>query len=609
MFSKEDIKAALINGNKRGFKLFPEAHDKSIMDKLGNLPQAKVAIASIKAYTNSIFGQDSAKISFSMFKEFEKTGNRLIFENAYFERRKQLFSLVISYILEQDKKYIPAIEQKLWEWCDLYSWELPAHYTMTRSNIHEEKAEPDKTVALFSAETGFFFSEILSVIGGELDEFLVDRLKKEICRRVIEPYKGSCYWWETAKMNWSSVCAGSVGVAALYLIEDVEELSLILERVLKSMEAFIEAFDKDGLITEGLAYWSYGFSFYVYFAELLSERTAGEISLLHKSEKIKKIAQLPQILQFPSGDFVNFSDSGSGKWWGDSGLFSKLQKTLNVEGYNYTNGFDVYSDHTFRWAIMSRKLFWSGILEQSNNNQINTGSTYFSESQWLVDRREVNGNFVAFAAKGGNNDEPHNHNDLGHFILHYIGEDLFVDIGSPEYLKEYFRDETRYDFLAASSVGHSVPLINNCAQNYGKEHYAECVEYKELDARIHFVLDLKNAYSCVNLIQYKRKFIWDYKALELEINDVFEFDKAGNEIKEVFITKVKPECVEDGKLEIHMGYSTVEILFERGLECIIEECTYNNHSGLKSVIYRTMFVEKVNESKNCMFKIKLEKLK
>jgi len=601
----EDIKAALINGNINSFKLFKEAHDSSIIADLINSVDGKTMIAQIKSYTNNITQETSPNISFNMFKEFENTGNRLIFESAYFKRRKQLFSLVITYILEKNKKYIPLIEDRLWEWCDLYSWELPAHYSMKTPNINKEKEEPDKTVALFAAETAFFFAEILSIIGEDLDAFLVYRLKKEIFRRVINPYKINNYFWETAKMNWSSVCAGSVGAAAIYLIDDVDELALILERVLKSMDAFIEAFDKDGLITEGLGYWSYGFSFYVHFSELLKERTAGKISLLSESDKIKKIAQIPQILQYPTGDFVSFSDSVSGKWWGDCGLFSKLQETLGIEGYNYANSLDIYSDNTYRWASMIRKLLWSTPSKEPSCKSIKTGNFYFSESQWLIDRRNINGRFTAFAAKGGNNDEPHNHNDLGNFILNHMGEDIFVDIGCPEYVKEYFIGETRYDFLAASSLGHSVPLINNNAQSFGKDYYAQILKYQELDSKTYYALDLKNAYHCEELIRYEREFIWNHENLELEIKDKFRFSKDNNEIKEVFISRIKPQIIENGKLIISNNNFRAELLYDDKLECIIEECLYNDHSGKESLVYRTMFIENVDKSKDYTFKIKL----
>lgn len=605
MYALEDIKEAIEYGNEKGYILFPEIRDKN---KLEAVKANYEGLEELNNYVDKVLAETSPKITFEMYKLFEKTGDRLTFENAYFERRKQIFSAVLAYILNRNKKYLPYIEEKLWEWCGLYSWELPAHFRMSGSKKENER-EPEETVALFSAETAFFFAEILSIIGKEIDEFLVYRLKKEIFRRIINPYKSTSYWWENAKMNWSSVCAGSVGAAAIYMIEDTEELSLIIHRVLKSMGAFIEAFDKDGLITEGLSYWSYGFSFYVYFAELLKERTAGKIDLLNSNSKIKKIAELPQILQFPSGNFVNFSDSGRGKWSGDSGLFGRLEERLGVHGYNYENSLNINNDHTARWAMMVRRLLWSSFKDGTESNSIKTGSFYFDESQWLVDRRvTVQGNFTAFAAKGGNNDEPHNHNDLGHFILHYNGEDIFTDIGSPEYVKEYFREETRYDFLAASSLGHSVPVINGKPQSFGKEHYADLIGYEEAESETRFALDLKKAYSCEELNSYKREFSWNYINLELIIKDSFQFSKTKNQVEEAFITAVKPELAQAGKVIIAAKNASAELFYDKKLQCTVEQCFYNNHKGERSYIYKIIFTAKIDKLEEYTFKIKINSI-
>jgi hypothetical protein len=588
MYSIYYIVNTLDNGHKNGYELFPEIKNKAIKDKISRGEVTRKMVEEIKEYAAIAVSQTSPPITFAMFKEFEKSGNRLVFENAYFERRKQLFSLVLAYILEENDKYIPVIEEKLWEWCELYSWELNAHFQMSVNALKNSSSEPDKTVALFAAESGFFFAEILSAIGHKLDDFLIYRLKKEIIRRVIKPYKEGKFWWEDAKMNWSAVCAGSVGAAAIYLIEDNEELAVIIERVLKSMDAFIGAFDDDGLITEGLDYWNYGFSFYVYFAELLRERTAGHISLLQLNEKIKKIAELPQILQFPSKDFVNFSDASSEKWNGDYGLFSRLEKALNIKGYNYPDENYILKDHTFRWAIMSRKLFWSFENERNQRLIVKTGMFLFKESQWIADRRlDDCNNFIAFAAKGGHNDEPHNHNDLGHFILNYNEDRLFVDLGAPEYVKQYFNKETRYDFLAASSLGHSVPVINNCLQDAGAAHHTSLLKCEEVDGKTYFKLNLKEAYDCKDLINYDREFIWDYKTLKLHIRDYFSFDKHDNEVKEVFITKIKPEQMEDGKVLIETENCLTQLSFDTTFKCNIEECCFNDHSGKAAVAYRT----------------------
>jgi hypothetical protein len=604
MYSLFDIKQALQYGSENKYVLFPETRDKSILEAIKDNGKQRTQLEDIKINAALAMGEASPIINFRIFKEFEITGNRLIFEKAYFKRRKQLFSLVLAYILERNEQYKSAIEEKLWEWCDLYSWELPAHFRMKQKAEDNSFEDADKTVALFAAESAFFFAEILSLIGDDLDEFIGYRLKQEIFRRVINPFKHSNYWWETAEMNWASVCAGSVGCAAMYLIEDIEELSLIVQRVINALEYYLNSFDKDGVTAEGLSYWSYGFSFYVFFAELLKERTCGKINLLNTLEKIKSIARLPQILQFPSGDFVNFSDSGSGRWQGEGGLFAKLERELNITGYNYENSTGIYADDTFRWAVMARKLFWYYDKDEKTTD-ILQGSFCFDESQWLVDRRCIEGVFSAFAAKGGHNDEPHNHNDLGHFLLHYNNENFFIDLGSPEYVKEYFNNATRYDFLAAASLGHSVPLINGKEQSFGKAYCTEVIKYDSTEHNTLFELDLTKAYNCPELVGFRREFNWNFNLLELSIKDSFEFNKDNNLIEEVFVTEFKPEQIRRGNVKIYGEKSSAELLYPEEFECTIEECKFNDHSGKERVIYRTSITAKVTGMVQCDMRIKL----
>lgn len=606
MYSTSCLRKALYSGRTNEYKLFKEVRNKELIERIKKNPITYEMSKELKAYALTAMTEESPAITFSMLKEFERSGNRLIFENAYFKRRKQLFSLVITYILENDEKYIKPIEEKLWEWCELYTWELSAHVPLTVERIKASNVGPDETVALFSAETAFFFAEILSIIGDKLDELVTYRLKKEIFRRVINPYKNNTFSWEGANMNWASVCAGSIGAAAIYLIEDDNELTALLHRVLGSMESFLEGIGEDGLVTEGLGYWHYGFSFYVYFAELLKERTAGAISLLHCRDKIKKIAELPTYLQYPSELFVNFSDSISGKWKGDYGLFAKLEEELKVEGYKYPESGDIFGDHCFRWAAMIRKLFWGVNAKENVNKPINTGMFYFDEAQWLIDRREINNKkFVSFAAKGGNNDEPHNHNDLGNFILHYEGNDIFAELGAPEYVRDYFREDKRYDFLAASSLGHSVPVINSGVQKPGRDHYAKTLRSEEKDSIVYYKLELQEAYDCEELTRFEREFVWNYRDGELIIKDEFEFNKTDNEIKEVLIMGFEPKLIERGKALVQTETFDLEITFDEEFDYIVEKCNYRNHHGKESEIYRSFVVSK-NAEKNVAINLKIK---
>lgn len=92
------------------------------------------------------------------------------------------------------------------------------------------------TIDLFAAETAFALSEILELTKSFLEPQLQNRIVHEIYRRVLWPYMKQSYHWETATHNWAAVSAGSIGAVALHLFTDLGELSLVLRKVLRTLE-------------------------------------------------------------------------------------------------------------------------------------------------------------------------------------------------------------------------------------------------------------------------------------------------------------------------------------------------------------------------------------
>ncbi|MFJ2374236.1 hypothetical protein ACIOZL_15690 [Streptomyces sp. NPDC087769] len=88
--------------------------------------------------------------------------------------------------------------------------------------------------------------------------------------------------------------------------------------------------------------------------------------------------------------------------------------------------------------------------------------------------REVHRQRVGTRAhlKGGHNEELHNHNDLGSFVVAVDGEPLLAELGAGFYNGQYFGPD-RYDILCTGSQGHSVPLLNGTVQRASREAAAE----------------------------------------------------------------------------------------------------------------------------------------
>lgn len=64
----------------------------------------------------------------------------------------------------------------------------------------------------------------------------------------------NAFAFETTANNWSAVCAGAVGIAAMYLIPGSRTLAPVLKRCMDAMEVYLSGFTADGACTEGLGY-------------------------------------------------------------------------------------------------------------------------------------------------------------------------------------------------------------------------------------------------------------------------------------------------------------------------------------------------------------------
>ena len=422
------------------------------------------------------------RLTEELFSQFEKTGNRLQYEDAYFGRRKYLLVYALEALILKkngEKVSMGKLEWVLEEILNERCWALPAHVNRQSDPAWEY------TLDLFAVETAQTLSEIGWIFRYELDQAVKIRLDEEVYRRVLETFgksaKGS-YGWEKDCNNWNAVCGGSVGAAAWYQKQGTEnerqkqEMDGIIDRICEDLSCFLDSFSEDGACMEGLGYWEYGMSYYIMFADLLRQ-PGGENRELLVKDKVKKIMEFQQICYFPGGRTISFSDGDSrGKF--RMGLTCYLaMEDPQVEIPDVKNAMDFGGDPCYRWNAGYRDWLWTErYLEQAcvekkeeKSDDTRWSSRILPDAQWAI----FNGNnLVSVACKGGHNGEPHNHNDVGSF-LYYIGdEEIISDLGAGEYTKKYFGPE-RYEILCNSSRGHSVPVIEGKYQCAGREYGAE----------------------------------------------------------------------------------------------------------------------------------------
>jgi hypothetical protein len=115
---------------------------------------------------------------------------------------------------------------------------------------------------------------------------------------------------------------------------------------------------------------------------------------------------------------------------------------------------------------------------------------------------------IFFSAKGGHNNESHNHNDIGNFILYVDSEPVIIDAGVETYTKFTFSDK-RYNIWTMRSCYHNTPTINGKEQSPGRNHKARNASFADDGAQARFSLDIADAYpEDAGILNWHREFLF-----------------------------------------------------------------------------------------------------
>jgi hypothetical protein len=586
---------ALQYGSSRGASasgLFPHITGGVSRETIEKNPLLGDFLAYLKKESRRFQDQEIPPLPYSLFVLFDTQGDRKRFEAPYFERRNRLLVYGLSSWLWKRPEDISRLQDIIWAICDEYSWCLPAHMGEKSRSPAREMAAPlgivteprfDNAAAidLFACETGLALAECCAALEGVLEPLALERARKEVYRRLIKSYLeyGAFQHWELLKMNWCSVCGGGLAAAACYLVKDDAMLGGILHKLLPTVDRFLESFSSDGACVEGLSYWTYGVSYFVIFADILFHRTGGGIDLL-KDPRFEKIAAFQQKCYLPGGAQVYFSDAeDSGFRMGLTAFLSRRVPGVVTPPFHRAMKMEKDTGGHFNQALRDfpqalRDLLWTESREPPPFKA--DPAIILPGAQWLI----ASAGETAFAAKGGHNGEPHNHNDTGGFIYYKKGKMVLCDLGSGEYTKDYF-NENRYTVFCAQSFSHSVPIINGEGQKPGREYGAkDCL----IGPGAEMVLDIAGAYGLGDLLLLKRRFVFDPGRGGLKMEDRFLFSGVPLPVTERFVSLHPPRL--EGTL-VHIGDGD----FQSALKCslpaapAVHEQKHRNHYGNEISVY------------------------
>ena len=138
------------------------------------------------------------------FMAFSRDGNRQVFEQPYFFRRRKLILSTLAYCIRQEAGDLDEVLNGIWCICEESSWVISAH----NNDAHEgspssvQKPLPDTrspVVDLFAAQTGMILSLVLHMTGDQLDRvtpMVRMRAEREMEERLLKPFETrDDFWW------------------------------------------------------------------------------------------------------------------------------------------------------------------------------------------------------------------------------------------------------------------------------------------------------------------------------------------------------------------------------------------------------------------------------
>ena len=454
-----------------------------------------------------------------LYLDFRKTGNRTRYQNVYDQYSRALAMLSTAYYATGKRVYLEKLEELIGKVCDFPTWVLPAH-DKKLLNFSGKTVEID----LASALTGWRLATILGLFRDDLSPALASRLQMELRRRILDPFdriitgKRAPFWWMTRKMNWNAVCLAGITGTALAAEPDAGKRLRMVEAALRYSRYFLESFLPDGYCSEGAAYWNYGFGHYLYMSAMIYLATSRRLNLLDQ-EAARVPALYPDRIVLAGGGIPAFADCNyktriAQQYLDLRDLLLKRSKNRAPLGW-------------FPELFLAVELSDPGMPEDSGKKEnLEPVSLFPVGGVALMRPGNSRSCRIAVAVKGGNNDELHNHNDVGSYSIVVDGAAPVAGDPGAEVYNAWTFGPKRYENPIMNSFGHPLPRPAGQLQIPGKQTDARLLEQKQDADSFFWKLDLRNAYRIASMTRLERSFLYSRAGSgSFSVTDAVQFTK------------------------------------------------------------------------------------
>lgn len=441
--------------------------------------------------------------------------------------RAYAYELAFVYQMTGENKYA----QKAFEFaaviCEYPSWTMQAHtFPIIYSRIMPWNVPDDQVNFNFDLGNSATGRSLALMYDWTYDALSIpqrDKIRGALLEKVITPVRGDYefHWWTTSyRCNWTGVCFSGFGTTALALLTEHPQLIDAITESYNGIYQMMDQLGQDGGWQEGGAYWRFGLETSAKFAFALKRISNGKYNLFRHPKLKDNPVNFPVNLFLAPNRSVDFGDSSNRVIRHSSFLNLLAQETQNGTAAWYRN-LTKQKGRNIEDIIFPRPT----ITPTPPKNT----SKHFRTIDWWVLRSDFEStDKVVLAGKAGLNDDPHHgHLDIGHFILHWQGENFIKDAGKVYYDEKFF-DEIRWEYPQANSEGHNVIFVNGERQISGKHRgqpfdYSiggKVLDFQTNDQQDYVLMNPTNAYPKKELKNWRRHVILSKPNLTLIVDEI-----------------------------------------------------------------------------------------
>ncbi len=458
-------------------------------------------------------------------------GDREHWERLAFARQHRLSRAAIVAARTLDQAWLSEVLDGIWMLCEQSSWCWPAH---DDAYVESGSVLPLVTSPFLDLGAGEVVAQLAWIdhlLGPQLEASypgIRGRIRHEARIRVFDPFQERRDWhWlglDGDVHNWNPWIHGNVLVAALQLLDDDERVRVVALAI-EGLDRYVTALPPDGAIDEGYAYWWNGACRALEALDILRYATGGTLDA-SRVGSLAATVSFPHRMHFGGPWYLNLADgqarpSADQPW---HALHRAARATGDMDALAHA------AAHRIAGAPAATELEGLGRVLRGITDPDWMGAetsepplpreVWFASTEvWLARGHAGSAAGLAVAAKGGHNDEHHNHNDVGSFVVAVDGVPVIVDAGRPTYTLQTFGPQ-RYDIWSMQSGWHNTPVLRGVEQSHGAAFAARHVTVSH-GADGQFTAELAPAYAESGILSWRRTVRLDRTAQRVEILDAW----------------------------------------------------------------------------------------